>query len=97
MDAITREKEVELSELPVLVMFFSPTCVHCKEMEPYFIQYALEYEGKVKFARLNIVESPFTADRYGVMATLTFMFFCKGKPVQNIAGAALPHAHQEID
>ena len=84
------EKEVELSELPVLVMFFSQSCVHCKEMEPYFIQYALEYEGKVKFTKLNIVESQFTAERYGVMATPTFTFFCQGKPVQNLAGAAYP-------
>ena len=90
VDDMSWEKEVELSELPVLVMFFSQTCVHCKEMEPYFIQYALEYEGKVKFAKLNVVESPFTADRYGVMATPTFTFFCQGKPVQNLAGAAYP-------
>jgi len=90
VDDTTWEKEVELSELPVFVMFWSPTCSHCKEMEPYFIQYALEYEGKVKFAKLNVVESQFAADRYGVMATPTFMFFCQGKPVQNIAGAAYP-------
>jgi thioredoxin 1 len=90
VDDSSWEQEIELSELPVLVMFSSPTCVHCKEMEPYFIQYAQEYEGKVKFARLNIVESMFTAERYGVMASPTFTFFCKGKPVQNLAGAAYP-------
>jgi thioredoxin 1 len=90
VDDTSWEKEVELSELPVLVMFFSQTCVHCKEMEPYFIQYALEYEGTVKFTKLNVVESPFTADRYGVMATPTFTFFCQGKPVQNLAGAVYP-------
>ena len=90
VDDSSSEQDVELSELPVLVIFSSPTCVHCKEMEPYFIQYAQEYEGKVKFARLNIVESQFTAERYGVMATPTFTFFCDGKPVQNLAGAAYP-------
>jgi len=90
VDDSSWEQDVELSELPVLVMFFSPACVHCKEMEPYFIQYAMEYEGKVRFAKLNIVESQFTAERYGVMATPTFTFFCDGKPVQNLAGAAYP-------
>lgn len=90
VDDSSWEQDVELSELPVLVMFFSPACVHCKEMEPYFIQYAMEYEGKVRFAKLNIVESQFTAERYGVMATPTFTFFCQGKPVQNLAGAAYP-------
>ena len=90
VDDSSWEQEIELSELPVFVMFFSPACVHCKEMEPYFIQYAMEYEGKVRFAKLNIVESLFTAERYGVMATPTFTFFCQGKPVQNLAGAAYP-------
>jgi len=90
VDDSSWEQDVELSELPVLVMFSSPTCVHCKEMEPYFIQYAVEYEGKVRFAKLNILESMFTAERYGVKATPTFTFFCDGKPVQNLAGAAYP-------
>ena len=84
------EHEVELSELPVLVMFFGPLCPYCKEMEPYFIQYAQEYEGAVKFVKLNIVESSFTAERYGVMATPTFAFFCHGTPVRNLAGVAYP-------
>ncbi|MDI6885464.1 MAG: thioredoxin family protein [archaeon] len=84
------EKEVELAELPVLVMFYSPTCPHCKEMEPYFNEYAQEYSGKVHFARLNILENPFTAERYGIMATPTFKFFCNGKPVQELVGAAYP-------
>ena len=90
MTALSWEHGVELSELPVLVMFFSQTCVRCKEMEPYFIQYAREYEGTVKFVKLNVIESPFTTDRYGVMATPTFTFFCLGKPVQNLSGAVYP-------
>lgn len=84
------EREVELSELPVLVMFFGSACPYCKEMEPYFIQYAHEYEGTVKFVKLNVFESQFTAERYGVMGTPTFTFFCHGAPVQNLAGAAYP-------
>ena len=84
------EKEIELAELPVLVMFYSPTCPHCREMDPYFTAYAQEYAGKVNFARLNILENQFTAERYGVMATPTFKFFCNGKPVQELVGAIYP-------
>ncbi len=90
------EREVELAELPVLVMFFGPLCPYCKEMEPHFRHYAQEYEGKVKFVTLNIVESQFTAERYGVMATPTFTFFCHGTPVQNLAGAAYPTLLQKL-
>jgi thioredoxin 1 len=90
VDDSTWEKEIELAELPALVMFYSTTCPHCKQMEPYFTAYALEYEGKIRFARLNILENPFTVERYGIMATPTFKFFCQGKPVQELVGAAYP-------
>ena len=74
------EKQVEKSKIPVLVMFHSPTCAHCHVMEPYFRKYAEEYDGKMIFIRLNIMTSQFTAQRYGVMGTPTFKFFCQGKP-----------------
>ncbi|NYT17674.1 MAG: redoxin domain-containing protein, partial [Methanomicrobiales archaeon] len=51
---ITWEKTVEKSDLPVLVMFYSPTCPHCRTMEPYFRQYAQEFHGTVIFVRINI-------------------------------------------
>jgi thioredoxin 1 len=84
------EHEIELSELPVLVMFYSTTCPSCKVLEPYFTEYAQEYAGKVQFAKLNVYENQFTAERYGIMGTPTFKFFCNGKPVQELVGAAYP-------
>jgi thioredoxin 1 len=90
------EQEVELSALPVLVMFYSTICPHCKEMEPYFVTYAQEYAGKIRFARVNILENPFTVERYGIMATPTFKFFCQGKPVQELVGAAYPTLLKEL-
>lgn len=84
------EEKIELAEQPVLVMFYSTTCPNCKVMEPYFNEYAQEYAGKVQFAKLNVFENQFTAERYGVMATPTFKFFCNGKPVQELVGAAYP-------
>lgn len=87
---INWEQEVELSELPVLVMFYSTSCPNCKVMEPHFNQYAQEYTGKVQFVKLNVFENQFTAERYGIMATPTFKFFCNGKPVQDLVGAPYP-------
>ena len=82
------EQKVELAEQPVLVMFYSTTCPGCKALEPYFTEYAEEYAGKVQFARLNVYENQFTAERYGITGTPTFKFFCNGKPVQELLGAA---------
>lgn len=84
------EEAVEKSEIPVIVMFHSPTCGHCKVMEPYFREFATEFTGQVKFYRLNVMANQWTGERYGVRATPTFKFFCNGKAVQDLVGAIYP-------
>ena len=87
---LTWEGLVEKEKKPVAVMFYSPTCAFCHQMEPYFRNYAAEYRETVAFVRLNILTSPWTAERYGVRSTPTFKFFCNGKPVQEMVGAVYP-------
>ncbi len=84
------EEVVERSDKPTLAMFHSPTCPHCQVMMPRFEEYATEFKGKVKFVRINIMENSFTPERYGVMATPTFKFFCGGRPVRDLVGAVYP-------
>ena len=84
------EAMVEKATKPVVVMFFSPTCAFCHQMEPYFRNYADEYKDAVLFVRLNITTNPWTAERYGVKSTPTFKFFCDKKPVQEMVGAVYP-------
>jgi thioredoxin-like negative regulator of GroEL len=84
------ERIVEKSSRPVAVMFYSPTCAFCHQMEPYFRNYAREYKDSIQFARLDIMTSPWTTERYGVRSTPTFKFFCDGKPVQEMVGAVYP-------
>lgn len=84
------ERDVEKSGRPVAVMFYSPTCAFCHQMEPYFRNYAREYKDSIQFARIDIMTSPWTAERYGVRSTPTFKFFCDGKPVQEMVGAVYP-------
>jgi thioredoxin-like negative regulator of GroEL len=86
----TWEKTVEKAQDPVAVMFYSPSCSFCHQMEPYFRAYAKEFRGKVTFVRINILTSQWTAERYAVRSTPTFKFFCSGKPVMEIAGAVYP-------
>lgn len=84
------ERTVEKSSRPVAVMFYSPSCAFCHQMEPYFRNYAREYKDSIQFARIDIMTSPWTAERYGVRSTPTFKFFCEGKPVQEMVGAVYP-------
>jgi thioredoxin 1 len=86
----TWERSVEKTKTLVAVMFYSPACAFCHQMDPYFRSYAMEYRDRVLFARLNIVSSQWTAERYGIRSTPTFKFFCDGKPVQELVGAIYP-------
>ena len=91
LDDTNWEKTVEKGDKPVVVMFSSPTCPYCKQMEPYFNEYALEYKDKIIFGKVDISESPTIASRYGVMGTPTFKFFCNGKPVYELVGSVYPY------
>lgn len=90
VDDRTWEDLVERQGKPALAMFHSPTCPHCQMMMPYFEEYASEFRGKVAFVRLNVLENIYTAQRYGIMGTPTFKFFCGGRPVQELVGAVYP-------
>lgn len=84
------ESAVERNSDPVFVMFFSPTCRHCIQILPYIEELAREFSESVRFIRLDILKFSWLAERYGVMATPTFFYFCGGKPVQTRVGAVFP-------
>ncbi len=84
------EQLVEKSALPVFVMFFSPTCPYCRTMDPYFRGFAKDFEGLVTFGRLDILASPWIAERYGILSTPTFVIFCTGRPFQQMVGGVYP-------
>lgn len=90
LDDTSWESIVEKGKKPVVVMFYSDTCAFCKQMEPYFYEYADVFMDKIVFARVDIINNPTIPSRYGVMGTPTFKFFCKGKPVYEMTGAVYP-------
>ena len=85
------EEKIEKSDTPCVVMFSSPACPYCHQMKPDFEKFANEYKHKINFAEVDISKSPTIANRYGVMGTPTFKFFCHGKPVYELVGAVNPH------
>jgi thioredoxin-like negative regulator of GroEL len=81
---------VEKENKPVFIMFFSPKCPHCHSIEPFFIKYAKELKSDVKFFRMNIAKYQTIAQRFGILGTPTFIFFCHGKPIRSIVGSVYP-------
>jgi len=80
------ELEVLKSDVPVVVDFFAEWCGPCKMMGPIFEEVGAKYDGKVKFAKLNVDEARATAMKYGVMSIPTVITYKGGEVVETLVG-----------
>jgi thioredoxin 1 len=83
------EREVLRSDTLVVVDFWHDQCPWCKRLNPIYSEVSEEYRNKVKFAKLNVLESRENqqiAVKYGIMGTPTLVFFCDGRPIETVAG-----------
>ena len=83
----TFDQEVIKSDIPVLVDFWADWCAPCKMIAPIVEELAEEYDGKVKFAKLDIDSNPKVATTYGIRSIPTLLIFKGGSPVDQVVGA----------
>ncbi|MGM5484835.1 MAG: thioredoxin [Nanobdellota archaeon] len=81
------DKEVKQSDLPVIVDFWADWCGPCKIMGPVFEEASKDYEGKLKFAKVNTEENQQLAADNGVMSIPTMVIYKKGEEADRIVGA----------
>ncbi len=80
------DAEVLSSDTPVLVDFWAPWCGPCKMVAPVVDELAEEYDGKVKFVKLNTDDNIETASKYGIRSIPTLMVFKGGEAVEQVVG-----------
>ena len=87
----TFQAEVLDSDIPVLVDFWAEWGGPCKMIAPIVEELAGEYEGKMKFAKVDVDTNPTTPSTYNVRGIPTLLIFNGGSPVDQVVGA-LPKA-----
>ncbi len=82
------EAQVLKATEPVVVDFWAEWCGPCRMIAPALEEIAGTLNGKVKIVKLNVDESPKTAQKYGIMSIPTLMLFKNGELFSRQIGAA---------
>jgi len=80
------EREVVNCNLPVFACFVTRWCQSCYPTCLCADQLASEYDGSVKFVKLDTEESSEIATRYHVVVVPTVILFHNGQPVKRSLG-----------
>ncbi len=80
------DAEVIKSEMPVLVDFWAPWCGPCRMVAPVVDELSDEYDGKVKFVKLNTDDNVKTASQFGIRSIPTLLVFKGGEVAGQIVG-----------
>ncbi len=83
----TFQSEVVNSDTPVVVDFWAEWCGPCKMIGPIVEELAGEYEGKVKFAKMDVDSNPQTPLQFGIRGIPTLLIFNGGEAVGQVVGA----------
>ena len=86
------DREALKADVPVLVDFYAPWCGPCKMIAPLLEQLAVEFQGRIKFAKVNVDDAPGLAGNYEISGVPTLAIFRDGQLAERMVGFGGPKA-----
>jgi len=84
---LTKEDfEKEVSEGITIVDFYADWCMPCKMMGPIFEKLSKEFEGKIKFAKVDTQKETELPGQFEIMGIPCIIVFKDGKEIGRIVG-----------
>ena len=95
-DTKTWEIDVMNSQVPVFVDFWAEWCGPCRMVSPVVEELSNDYDGKVKFVKVNVDEANELASKYNIFSIPTLAIFKNGKLVSQQVGAASKDSYKNM-
>jgi thioredoxin 2 len=86
-DDTTFDAVVTTSPVPVLVDLWAPWCGPCRMVSPAVERMAAAYPGRLKVTKVNVDDSPRTAQRFQAMSIPTLLVMTEGQVTARQVGA----------
>ena len=95
-DTKTWEIDVMNSEVPVFVDFWAEWCGPCRMVSPVVEELSNDYDGKVKFVKVNVDEANELASKYNIFSIPTLAIFKNGQLVSQQVGSASKDSYKNM-